>query len=589
MYRVKVKKACGGLTKKQEGGISDERTEVSSSMGPVPREEANIEVEKGESAFGDINGDSFAELMFFGGKRHHSGGTPVNVPPGTFILSDTAKLRIKDPELLKKFFNINNPKKKGYTPAEITKQYKGFNDYMNTLRDQDADDIKVATAYEMVNNITNKIGSVALIQEAMKGFPDGIPSFAESAAIGMGLDPEQLVQMAPKQEEAPAQQMPQGDPNMMGEMQRGGMMKQMYGIENSIPKAQTGGWDTDISKLYKGEGLSDNWFEKVDKKTKWDQLKKALSEGQIKVDGKWTDLNAKGANTILNTFLKAYEDPTDENLEAARKYKSENIDVDGLGWVEGTPQDQLQMLFDDADYSMLNQRRAAVNANAEHSSKLKEAENFKKERQSYLELLKYRNSLDYNPQIESKITQLEDELKTPAYKKVDPQTEKSALEMMATALNVNPYTPLKDLTYMVRDGIGAIEPNFKRDFEDHYYHEKTLGLDPDLGNDGINKKKQDFKKQYKDLIKEINKLDPNVNLKYDKPDEGVSLKSNEGSAYFGDIKSFEDLKKLSDKKANASPLPTDKAQPEDNLKINNQETTPDSIMIDGVKFKVGNF
>ena len=77
--------------------------------------------------------------MFFGGKRHHSGGTPVNVPPGTFIFSDTAKLRIKDPELLEKFFNIKNPKKKGYTPAEISKQYKDFNKHMETIKDSTSD------------------------------------------------------------------------------------------------------------------------------------------------------------------------------------------------------------------------------------------------------------------------------------------------------------------------------------------------------------------------------------------------------------------------------------------------------------------
>lgn len=34
----------------------------------VPRDEANLEAEKGESAFGDINGDGFPEHMLIGGK-----------------------------------------------------------------------------------------------------------------------------------------------------------------------------------------------------------------------------------------------------------------------------------------------------------------------------------------------------------------------------------------------------------------------------------------------------------------------------------------------------------------------------------------
>ena len=200
MYKVKIKKACmecGGTY--QEGGASKENMKINSHMGPIKREEANIEVEKGESAFGDINGDSYAELMFFGGKRHHSGGTPVSVPPGTFIFSDTKKLKIKDADLLEKFFNIKNPKKSGYTPAEISKQYKNFNEYLETLKDPDSDNVKIATAYEMVGSITTKLGALALIQEAMKGFPDGVPSFAESAMGMLGLNPEELAEsMSPK-------------------------------------------------------------------------------------------------------------------------------------------------------------------------------------------------------------------------------------------------------------------------------------------------------------------------------------------------------------------------------------------------------
>ena len=39
----------------------------------VPRNQANLEAEKGETAFGDINGDGMAEHMKIGGKKHSKG------------------------------------------------------------------------------------------------------------------------------------------------------------------------------------------------------------------------------------------------------------------------------------------------------------------------------------------------------------------------------------------------------------------------------------------------------------------------------------------------------------------------------------
>jgi hypothetical protein len=37
--------------------------------------------------------------MNIGGEKHSNGGTPLNVPEGTFVFSDTKKMRIKDPEI----------------------------------------------------------------------------------------------------------------------------------------------------------------------------------------------------------------------------------------------------------------------------------------------------------------------------------------------------------------------------------------------------------------------------------------------------------------------------------------------------------
>ena len=94
----------------------------------VPRDEANLEAEKGESAFGDINEDGFPEHMLIGGKRHSNGGTPLNLPDGTFIFSDTASMKIKDPKILAKF----GKKSGSFTPAELAKPYD-LNKYRKIL------------------------------------------------------------------------------------------------------------------------------------------------------------------------------------------------------------------------------------------------------------------------------------------------------------------------------------------------------------------------------------------------------------------------------------------------------------------------
>jgi len=156
----------------------------------VPRDEANLEAEKGESAFGDINGDGFPEHMLIGGKRHHSGGTPLNLPDGTFIFSDTASMKITDCKILKMFGKACG--KKGYTPAELAKPYD-LNKYRKILEDPNSDKVDKKSAELMIKNINMKLGALALAQEAKKGFPQGIPEVARPYMEAMGIKEEDLV------------------------------------------------------------------------------------------------------------------------------------------------------------------------------------------------------------------------------------------------------------------------------------------------------------------------------------------------------------------------------------------------------------
>ena len=72
--------------------------EASKYITAVPREEANLEAEGGETVYGDINGDGMPEHKSIKGPRHSAGGVPLKLPDDTFIFSDTNSMKINDRE-----------------------------------------------------------------------------------------------------------------------------------------------------------------------------------------------------------------------------------------------------------------------------------------------------------------------------------------------------------------------------------------------------------------------------------------------------------------------------------------------------------
>ena len=198
------------------------------SITGVPRDEANLEAEGGETVYGDINGDGMPEQNTIKGPRHSEGGVPLNLPEGTFIFSDTKSMRIKDCEILEMF---NKPcGKKSYTPATLAKVFD-LNAYREILQDPNSDKLDVRTAERMLKNYTIKLGALALAQEAMKGFPQGIPAVAQPYIEAAGLSPEeilppkemtQLVDQLKQDQEAKQQPQPGpgGDPEMMQKAQQ---------------------------------------------------------------------------------------------------------------------------------------------------------------------------------------------------------------------------------------------------------------------------------------------------------------------------------------------------------------------------------
>ena len=215
----------GGDTRNSKSDFATTRT-----ITGVPRDEANLEAEGGETVYGDLNGDGMPEQNTIKGPKHSKGGVPLNLPEGTFIFSDTPSMKIKDCEILQMFNKSCD--KKSYTPATLAKVFD-LNAYREILQDPNSDKLDVRTAERMLGNYTIKLGALALAQESMKGFPQGIPAVAQPYIEAAGLNPEDILppkemtqlvdQLKQGQETKQQQQQPQpgseANPEMMQEAQ----------------------------------------------------------------------------------------------------------------------------------------------------------------------------------------------------------------------------------------------------------------------------------------------------------------------------------------------------------------------------------
>ena len=214
--------AFGGADYKSSKGSA--YTGVKETVDEVPREEANLEAEGGETAFGPISGQSIPDHLKIRGKRHSEGGVPLNLPDDTFIFSDTASLKINDPSVLAMF--NKTPKKGGYTPAELAKPYN-INKYKSILLDPDTSKLERDTATIMIKNYIMKLGALALVQESMKGFPQGVPEMAKPYMEANGISEEDLMPELKEQADALEQAMASGQQTGMPQEQNPMMAQEM--------------------------------------------------------------------------------------------------------------------------------------------------------------------------------------------------------------------------------------------------------------------------------------------------------------------------------------------------------------------------
>jgi len=179
-----------GLPLSDQYGAPD--LEVNTQAQEVPRYEANIEAEKGET-IASVSNEGLRMLQTIGGKKHAEGGTPLKAQDGSFVFSDDPELALDNELILNRFGIKPTAKKNRYTYAEVSKKYvKPLMNSMKTLMDENADKISKQTAEIQVATLEYKLAELALIQEAVKGFPNGIPEIANTYLQLHGLNPDDI-------------------------------------------------------------------------------------------------------------------------------------------------------------------------------------------------------------------------------------------------------------------------------------------------------------------------------------------------------------------------------------------------------------
>tara|TARA_R110002096_G_scaffold41903_4_gene113031 strand:- start:23059 stop:25917 length:2859 start_codon:yes stop_codon:yes gene_type:complete len=153
------------------------------SLSSVPRDNANVEAEGGETVLTDLNDDGNFGLYDITGPRHSKGGVPMFLPEQSFIYSDTPKLKFGKEEMSE--LDIAGDRK---TPAKLSKRF-GLNDYYGELDSQYADNISSLSAELMLKKNMSDLSKLAFMQESKKSFSDGVPLAAHPYLVSIGEDP----------------------------------------------------------------------------------------------------------------------------------------------------------------------------------------------------------------------------------------------------------------------------------------------------------------------------------------------------------------------------------------------------------------
>ena len=170
--------------------IYNQGNNVRRTLKPTSRTQADLEAEKGETIITNLGNDVNTEFYTIGGKPHSQGGTPVSIPDDSFIFSKDKKMKITDKDILE-LLSMHD-KKSGYTPAEISKKFD-MNKYIAILNNKLATPLEKETAKLMIKKNNESLGKLAVVQESMKGFNEGIPAVAQTFMGKYNITPEELI------------------------------------------------------------------------------------------------------------------------------------------------------------------------------------------------------------------------------------------------------------------------------------------------------------------------------------------------------------------------------------------------------------
>ena len=246
-------------------------SDVRYSLTGVPREDANVEAEGGETVLADMNSNGQFGLYDINGPRHSSGGVPMFLPEQSFIYSDTNALKFNKDEMSE--FGIEAGKKK--TPAKISKRYP-LNPYLAAINDQYADDISTTSAELMLKKNMNNLSKLAFGQELKKNFEEGVPLAAYPYLADKGIDPieftAQVEEISSKQAELNAiaslppeqQQQVLMLQEMMAQVDQQAPPQEGNPQGNVGPVEQMAKYGTELNKAQEGNGEDNGTYSMFD-------------------------------------------------------------------------------------------------------------------------------------------------------------------------------------------------------------------------------------------------------------------------------------------------------------------------------------
>jgi hypothetical protein len=151
--------------------------DINTSIKPIDEDKANIEAEKDEVLL-TFKPTGLA-LHNIKGKPHSKGGTPLNVPDGSFIFSNDKDMSLSKEEI--NTFKLGSYQKGGLiknTPAAVLKRAINLNHnnrMVDTLQNS-KNSAEKTTAMKMLEKYQKTIGNIAALQEIRKDVE--VPPFA---------------------------------------------------------------------------------------------------------------------------------------------------------------------------------------------------------------------------------------------------------------------------------------------------------------------------------------------------------------------------------------------------------------------------